>query len=379
MMKATLSLVLATLALWLSALPAHAAQMDTPATHAILLDAGTGTLLLEKGADEHMPTSSMSKTMTMYMVFEALKAGRIHLDDEFQVSEKAWRMQGSKMFIKVGDKVKVEDLIRGVLIQSGNDSAVALAEGLSGSEDAFVEAMNTRMKDIGMADSHFMNASGWPADGHYSTPRDLATLALRIMTDFPEYYHYFSEKEFTYNKIHQQNRDPLLSHLPGADGLKTGHTDIAGFGLIGSAKRGDRRLILVMNGLGSQEQREQEGVRLMEWGFRNFENKTLVKKGETLATARVWLGNADEVPLVAKEDVTVVLPVARRADTKITVTYDGPLKAPVKKDAAVAKLKIEVPDQQPLVTDLIAGADDARAGAFARAKSRLSYLLTGSY
>jgi D-alanyl-D-alanine carboxypeptidase (penicillin-binding protein 5/6) len=378
MKRTTIVAVLAVIMLGLVS-PARAESIDTPAKQGILIDAGTGTVLFSKSADERMPTSSMSKTMTIYMIFDALKQGRIHLDDEFQVSEKAWRMQGSKMFIKVGDKVKVEDLIRGVLIQSGNDAAVALAEGLSGSEDAFAEAMNVRMKDLGMHDSRFMNASGWPVDGHYSTPRDLATLALRIMKDFPEYYHYFSEKEFTYNHIRQQNRDPLLGRVPGADGLKTGHTDIAGFGLIGSAKRGDRRLVLVLNGLASQEQREQEGMRLIEWGFRNFENKTIVKKGETLATARVWLGTAPEVALVAPRDVTVVLPVARRSDTKITITYEGPLKAPVQKDAAVAKLKIEIPDQQPLLADLVAGADDARAGAFARAKSRLSYLLTGNY
>lgn len=363
----------------LLAAPARAEAIDTAATHAIMVDADTGTILLAKNADTHMPTSSMSKTMTMYVIFDALKQGRIHLDDTFQVSEKAWRMQGSKMFIKVGDRVKVEDLVRGVLIQSGNDSAVALAEGLSGSEDAFAEVMNAKAQALGMTNSHFMNASGWPVDGHYSTPRDLALLAYRIMTDFPEYYHYFSEKEFTYNHIRQQNRDPLLSHLPGADGLKTGHTDIAGYGLIGSAKRNGRRLILVMNGLTSQEAREQEGVRLMEWGFRNFESRTLAKKGDVVSSAKVWLGKEGEVALVAKEDIKVVLPVAHRADMKLVVDYQAPLKAPVRKDDAVAHLRIEIPDQQPLVADLVAGADDPRAGVFSRVKSRLSYLVTGKY
>jgi len=361
------------------AMPAHAETIDTSATRALLLDAETGTVLLDKNANERMPTSSMSKTLTIYLIFEALKEGRLHLTDEFLVSEKAWRMQGSKMFIKVGDKVKVEDLIRGVLIQSGNDSAVALAEGLAGSEQAFTDMMNAKAQQLGMTNSHFMNASGWPDPDHYSTPRDLAILAYRIITDFPEYYHYFSEKEFTYNKIHQQNRDPLLSRLPGADGLKTGHTDIAGYGLIGSAKRGDRRLILVMNGLPSMQAREDEGVRLMEWGFRNFESKTLAKKGDVIDTAKVWLGREPEVPLVAAQDVKAVLPVARRSELKLTVDYTGPLQASIKKDDPVAKLRIEVPGQNPQEIKLLAGADVERQGAWARAKSRLSYLMTGAY
>lgn len=365
--------------------PASAESIDTSATHAIIVDAMTGTVLLDKNAGGRMPTSSMSKTMTMYMIFEALKQGRLHLNDELPISERAWRMQGSKMFVKVGDRVKVEDLIRGVLIQSGNDAAVALAEGLSGSEEAFTEAMNTRLKDMGMTSSHFMNASGWPDPDHYSTPRDLALLALRIINDYPEYYHYFSEKEFTYGlslqgkKIVQQNRDPLLGKLPGADGLKTGHTDIAGYGLIGSAKRDGRRLILVMNGLQDKKAREEEGVRLMEWGFRNFENKSIFKKGETVETAKVWLGKVGEIPLVAKDDITVVLPVARRAELKLTLDYKSPLKAPVRKGEPVARLRIEIPEQQPLIVELLAGADVERQGAFARAKNRLIYLLTGTY
>ena len=344
--------------------------IDTQASHAILIDSDTGAVLLEKSADEHMPTSSMSKTMTMYMVFEALKEGRLHLDDELMVSEKAWRMQGSKMFIKVGDKVKVEDLIRGVLIQSGNDAGGrALAEGIAGSEDAFADAMNTKAhQQLGMKNSHFMNASGWPVDNHYSTARDLALLADHLIRDFPEYYDYFGEKDFTYNHIHQENRDPLLSHLPGADGLKTGHTDIAGFGLIGSAKRGDRRLILVMNGLPDIKAREDEGVRLLEWGFRNFEEKTFVKKGDVVDTAKVWLGRQDEVPLIASQDLKTVLPVSRVAETKFSISYMGPLKAPIAKGDAVAKLRVNIPGQAPVEMDLLAGEDVQRLGALARAK-----------
>ncbi len=361
------------------ALPARAEAIETLASHAILVDAGTGTVLLDKSANEKMPTSSMSKTMSMYVIFEALKKGSLHLEDTFTVSEKAWRMQGSKMFVKVGDSVKVEDLIRGVLIQSGNDATVALAEGISGSEQAFVDVMNARAQELGMANSHFMNATGWPDPNHYSTPRDLALLAYRIMTDFPEYYHYFSEKEFTYNKIRQQNRDPLLARLPGADGLKTGHTDIAGYGLIGSAKRGDRRLILVMNGLPDEKARADEGVRLMEWGFRNFENRKLVEKDEKIDLAKTWMGAQDVVPVVAEKDVQVVLPVANRNGLKVTLSYLSPIKAPVKKGDIVGKLHVLVPDQQPMDVNVLAGADVARQGLFSRVKTRFKYLLMGSY
>ncbi|MDD9900078.1 MAG: D-alanyl-D-alanine carboxypeptidase [Alphaproteobacteria bacterium] len=358
------------------AYPVLAQDVETSAVQAILVDAATGTVLMDKSANDRMPTSSMSKTMTMYMVFDALKAGRIKLEDEFLISEKAWRMGGSKMFIRVDTKVKVEDLIRGVIIQSGNDAAVALAEGLAGTEVAFAEAMNVRAKELGMMNSQFKNASGWPDPDHYSTARDLAVLGYRIIHDFPEYYHYFSEKEFTYNKIRQPNRDPLLGRVRGADGLKTGHTDIAGYGLIGSAKRDGRRLILVVNGLDSEKARTEESTRILEWGFRNFENRKLIEKGENIDAADVWLGREDKVPLIAAEDLDVVLPVTRRTDLKLSVSYMGPLKAPVVKGDPVAKLLVEVPGQQAVELDLLAGKSVEVESFFGRARDRLTYLLT---
>lgn len=355
----------------------YAAAIDTTATHVILLDVGTGTVLLGKSADEHMPTSSMSKTLTLYLVFDALKHGQLKLEDEIPVSEKAWRMEGSKMFIKVGSRVKAEDLIRGVAIQSGNDATVALAEALAGTEEAFVERMNQKAQELGMKNSHFMNASGWPDPEHYSTPRDLALLAQHLLQDFPEYYHYFGEKEFTFNKIHQPNRDPLLGKVAGADGIKTGHTEVAGYGLIGSASRDGRRLVLVMNGLQTEKARAEEGARLLEWGFRNFENKKIVAAGEEVSEAEVWLGQTAGVPLVAEKDVTVVLPVARRSDLRMTVNYTGPLEAPVKSGTAVGKLRIVIPDQEPVEVNLLAGRDVARKGIFGRVGARLHYLLNG--
>lgn len=354
---------------------AYAAAIDTPASHALLIDDATNTVLLDKLADDRMPTSSMSKTMTLYMVFEMLKEGHLALTDMLPISEKAWRMGGSKMFVKVGSKVKVEDLIRGVAIQSGNDAAVALAEGVAGTEEAMAERMNIRAKELGMLNSHFMNASGWPVPGHYSTPRDLAILAHHLISDFPEYYHYFGEKEFTFNKIRQPNRDLLLGRVAGADGIKTGHTEIAGYGLMATAKRGDRRIILVANGLDSINQRAEEGARLLEWGFRNFESRKLIKEGDVVSAANVWLGQENEVPLVAEKDLTVVLPIGRRSETKMTVSYQSPLEAPVKKGAAIGKLHIKIPDQPAIDVALVAGKDVNRKGLFGRVAARLGYLV----
>lgn len=377
-MKNTILLAAAFLALSL-AMPAHAQTVETPASHAILIDAQTGTLLLDKKSDEQMPTSSMSKAMTLYMVFDALKAGKIKLTDELPISEKAWRMGGSRMFAKLGTNVPVEELIRGVAIQSGNDASVALAEGVAGTEEAFAERMNIKAKEIGMNNSHFMNASGWPVDGHYSTPRDLSTLALNLIADFPEYYHYFGEKEFVYNKIRQSNRDPLLGKVQGADGIKTGHTDIAGYGLIGSAQRDGRRLVLVINGLSSEKERAEEGAKLMEWGFRNFENRKLYSKGDKIETAKVWLGKQDVAPLVAPDDIIAVLPTVHRDSVKITVNYTSPLKAPIKQGDVIGKLRINIPGQPVAERELYAANDVARKGFFGRAAARLSYLISGTF
>lgn len=235
--------------------------------------------------------------------------------------------------------------------------------------------MNLRAKELGMNNSHFMNASGWPVPEHYSTPRDLALLASRLIKDYPEYYHYFGEKDFTYNKIHQMNRDPLLGKVAGADGIKTGHTDIAGYGLIGSAQREGRRLILVANGMASEKERAEEGAKLMEWGFRNFENRKILSKDEEVGQARIWLGMDETVPLIAEKDLTVVLPVARRSDMKLTMSYTGPLEAPVKKGAVVGKLHVVIPDQLPIEVNLLTGKDIARQGLFGRVAARFQYLL----
>ncbi|HYH18896.1 MAG TPA: D-alanyl-D-alanine carboxypeptidase family protein, partial [Azospirillum sp.] len=247
-------------------LPARAATIETIAKQAILLDMTSSTVLFEKNADQRMPPSSMSKVMTMYMVFEALKSGRLSLEHTLPVSERAWRMQGSKMFVELHNMIKIDDLIKGVIVQSGNDACIVLAEGLAGSEPAFAEQMNKKAKEIGLTATNLTNATGWPDPNHYVTARDLAILAERLIKDFPEYYHYYSIRDFQYHGIKQGNRNPLLYRGIGADGLKTGHTDAAGYGLTGSAEREGRRLILVVNGLPSMQARADESARLIEWG-----------------------------------------------------------------------------------------------------------------
>jgi len=356
-----------------------ALPFETRAKQAILIDTSTNTILLEKNADEIMPTSSMSKVMTLYVVFNALKQGYIKLEDSFNVSEKAWKMEGSRMFLEVGSKVMVKDLIQGVAVQSGNDATVVLAEGLMGDEKTFVDRMNLAAEELGMNDSHFMNASGWPDPRHYSTARDLAKLAQHIIKDFPEYYKLFSERSFTYNKIYQPNRLPILDKVEGADGIKTGHTEVAGYGLIGSAERDGRRLILVVNGLETDKDREKEATRLLEWGFRNFKNQQILKEGQEVSTAKVWLGYKDEVSLVSDKDVIFSMPAFKDKDIKMKISYNEPIMAPINKGDKLAKLEISIPDQPASSVDLVAGEDIKIKGFFGRAITRFKYFLNRTY
>lgn len=352
--------------------------IETSAREAVMIDVTTGAVLLAKNADQRTPPSSMSKLMTIYMVFDKLKRGDLQMSDELSVSPKAWRMQGSKMFVMVNSQVKVEDLIRGVIIQSGNDATVVLAEGLAGSEEAFAEQMTRKAKELGMTGSQFRNASGWPEDGHYMTVRDIATLGQHIIKDFPQYYPIYREKEFTYNKIKQGNRNPLLYDQTGADGLKTGHTDAAGYGLAASVERNGRRLILVVNGLGSMQNRADETRRLLEWGFREFENYKPFRAGETVAEADVWLGSQKTVPLIVDQDVVATLPRRVRDNAKITLKYNGPLAAPIARGATVGKITIESPDAKTIEVPVKAAASVERLGFMGRMSAALSYLLWGT-
>ena len=362
-------------ALLLSVAPAHA--IETAAKQAILVDDATGRVLLEKDADILMPPASMSKLMTVYLVFDRLAEGSLALDDTMLVSKKAWRMGGSKMFVRVDTRVSVEDLLRGVIVQSGNDASIVLAEGLAGSEEAFAELMTERSRELGLTDSVFRNSTGWPDPEHLMTARDLALLAQRVINDHPQYYPYFAEKTFTYNQIRQGNRNPLLYRDAGADGLKTGHTEASGFGIVASAVRRDRRLILVLNGLTSVNERAREVERLLDWGFREFKNYELFKPGEVVDVAPVWLGEEASVPLVIEEPLVITLTRKARRDMKVAIVLDGPASAPVTKGTRLARLVISAPDTEPIERPLVAGEDIGRLGLVGRVGAAIGYLIFG--
>jgi len=356
-----------------------AADFETAAKQALIIDMTTGQALLEKNADEPTAPSSMSKLMTVHLLFEELKRGRVSLDDRFLVSEKAWRMKGSKMFVGVDTEVRVEDLIRGIIVQSGNDAAVVVAEALAGNEAAFAERLNAHARELGLTNSHFTNATGWPDPEHYMSARDIARVAQSTIEDFAEYYRYYGETEFTYNDIKQGNRNPLLYRpRSGADGLKTGHTEAGGYGLVASAVRQERRLLLVVNGLPSVRARATESERLLSWGFRNFRNYALFKAGETVEAAEVWLGKQENVPLVAEADIVASLPRGKHSAMTISAVYEGPVPAPIKKGDRIGTLVVGMPERKPLEFPLVAGADVAAAGFFGRIATALRQLIQGA-
>jgi D-alanyl-D-alanine carboxypeptidase (penicillin-binding protein 5/6) len=351
--------------------------VDTAAKWAIILDFNTGAQLLAKDADEEMTPSSMTKLMTAYIVYGQLKAGKLNFDQTLPVSERAWRMGGSRMFVQVGTQVRVDDLIRGMIIDSGNDACVVLAEAIAGSEEQFVDMMNAKAKQLGLTHSSFRNCTGWPDPGHVMSARDIATLASRLFRDFPEYYHFDSEKTFTYNNITQQNRNPLVQKGL-ADGLKTGHTDAGGYGLVASTERAGRRIIMVLNGLTTMRQRGEESERLLEWAFREFEDVTLFTAGDTVERAPVYLGAEPTVPLVGGRDLVVTLPRNWRQKARITLTYDSPLRAPVVRGTDVGHLDVSGDGVPSLQIPLLAGADVPRLGLPGRAMAVLTRMVVGS-
>jgi D-alanyl-D-alanine carboxypeptidase (penicillin-binding protein 5/6) len=350
--------------------------LDTAAKFAVIIDHITGAVLLEKDADAPMTPSSMTKLMTAYIVYEMLRAGRLTLTQELPVSERAWRMGGSKMFVQVGTSVKVEDLIRGVIVQSGNDACIVLAEGIAGSEEQFAELMTAKAREMGLDRTTFRNSTGWPHPEHRSSARDIAELARRIIRDFPEYYHYDAEKSFKYNNIDQQNRNPLVQKNL-ADGLKTGHTEDAGYGLVASAERGGRRVILMVNGLNSMRERAEESERLLEWSFREFENVTLFTAGDVVEQAPVHLGATPTVPLVGGRDLVVTMPRGWRNRAKVTLAYDAPVPAPVLRGTRLGTLSVSGQGVPELEVPLLAGADVARLGLPGRAVAVVTRFLTG--
>jgi len=324
-----------------------------------------------------MPPASMSKIMTAYMVFDMLKQGRAKLDDELPVSERAWRLQGSKMFVPIGGRISIDDLLKGMIIQSGNDACLVLAEGLAGSEEAFIELMNKKAQEIGLKDSHFANVDGLPNPDHWMTARDLVTLSIRTMKDFPEYYHYYGQIDYEYNNIKQGNRNPLLYKGMGADGLKTGHTEEAGYSLTASVKRDDRRIIIVLGGLPTMKARAQESERLIEWAFREFNDYKLFATGDKVEDAEVWLGSEPKVPLTVSQDLIVTLPRKSRKDMKVTIDYDRPIPAPISKGATAGKVVVTAPDVPPAEAPLVAAATVDRMDALGRIATLAGYLVWG--
>jgi serine-type D-Ala-D-Ala carboxypeptidase (penicillin-binding protein 5/6) len=351
--------------------------VDTSARWAYGMDFDTGASLLEKNADEEMPPSSMTKLMTAYLVYDRLKQGKLKLEDELPVTEKAWRMQGSKMFVQIGGSVKVEDLIRGVIVQSGNDAAIVLAEAIGGSEEGFVELMNKKAQELGLTHSFYKNCTGWPDPDQHMSCRDIATLAGRIIRDFPEYYHYDSEKSFRYNGIDQGNRNPMVQKGT-ADGLKTGHTDAGGYGIVVSSKRNDRRVILVLNGMSSMHERAEESERLMDWLFFNFEDVVLFTAGDTVERVPVWLGTDKSVSLVAGRDLIVTMPRNWRQKAAVKISYDSPLHAPISKGDPIGKLTVTGQGVPNLDVPLLAAADVPRLTLPGRAIAVLSKYVTGT-
>ena len=360
-----------------------AGAIETQARNAILMDYDTGQYLYVKDHEKMVPPASMSKLMTVNMIFEKLKDGSLSLDDTFTVSERAWKLGGaasggSTMFLKIGEKVRVEDILKGILIQSGNDACIVAAENLAGSEDDFAEMMNKRARELGLNNSSFANSTGLPHPDQKMSVEDLAKLARHIIKEFPEFYHIFSEKYYTHNNITQGNRNPLLYSMPNADGLKTGHTEEAGFCLTASAKKGERRRIEVMTGMNSNKERSEEAERLMEWGFREFNNYNLLNKGQTIAEIPVVFGSEKQVRLVVPETVKRTLKKSQAPKIKMTAVYDKPVKAPVAAGDKLGEVRIELDGQEMENLPLVADRNVEKLGFFGRIGQNLKYLLFGA-
>ena len=374
MLKKTANLLLLSVFLLLAR---QSYAIESIAKTALVIDLSTKEILLEKNSTEKTYPSSMTKMMTALLAFEKIKDGTLSLDQEFLISKKAWKMGGSKMFIEVDKRVSVYDLLLGVIVQSGNDASIAIAEGISGSEEIFAIEMNNLGKKIGLTGSNFTNSSGWPDDSHYTTAEDLAKIAQYTIENHYELYQMYKISDFTYNGIKQDNRNPLLFTFEGADGFKTGYTKAAGYGLVGSAERGDRRLLLVLNGLESSKSRARESLRLMDWGFNNFQLVNFYKKNEVIQKVDTWLGKDDKVDLVALEDISVSIPKAQLSSAKVAVIVEEPIATPIEIGDQIAKLQISFADKK-VDFPLYSGEDIDQKNFFSRIFSAIYYIILGS-
>ena len=358
----------------------YSLSMDTVAKQAIMIDPDTGQIILEKNADELMKPASMAKLMTIYIAFEKIKNKSISLDDKFIVSEKAWKKRGSRTFLEPGQTVSVEDLLRGVIVQSGNDAAIVLAEGISGTEDIFSDLMNSVARELKMNNTIFKNSTGWPDPQQNTSSRDLSILALNLINKFPDLYKMFAEISFTYNGIKQGNRNPILYNnlVFGADGLKTGHTQESGYGLVASAKRDNLRFILVLNGMTSMRQRKQESSRLLNSAFREFKKLKIYNLNETVTKAKVFLGESDNISLIVKDEINLLLNSVEQREMKVKASWNEPISAPVSKDTILGALTIEIPNKTMLSYPLYAGSDIQKQGFIKRIGSTIDYIIWGS-
>jgi serine-type D-Ala-D-Ala carboxypeptidase (penicillin-binding protein 5/6) len=364
--------------------PLAAGAFETKAREALVIDDGTGMVMFDKNAETPIPPASMSKLMTLYMLFEAIRDGRVTKDTEFLVTPRAQSMEGSRMFVEAGTSVKVADLIQGIIVQSGNDACVVVAEGLAGNEATFAEQMTKRARELGMSDSHFANASGLPDPGQVMSPHDLVTLARHIIDDFPEDYRYFQETEFTWNGIRQPNRNPLLKLGLGVDGLKTGHTSEAGYGLVGSAVQNGQRVLFMVGGLSSESERASETQAIVKWAFGAFDTVKFFDAGAQVAQADVWLGAIPQVALVAPHDLQMLVPREDRAGLTAHVVFSSPIEAPIAQGQKLGALQVEVPGHAPVDFDLVAANAVPRGGLLTRigaaatlARDRVVELLPG--
>ena len=352
-------------------------DIKTPAKQVIIYDHEVDEVLFEKNADQLMKPASMAKVMTSYIVFDRIKDKSLNMSDTFLVSDKAWRMGGSRSFLELNSNVTIKDLLLGLIVQSGNDAAVVLAEGVSGDEEAFAREMNRYAKTLGMKDTYFTNSTGWPHPDLQTTSRDLVILTKRIIDDFPELYELYQEKIFTYNKIKQSNRNPLLYTMNGADGLKTGHTNESGYGLIGSVKRNDRRVTIVINGLNSKKKRRFESKRLFNIVFRETTLLSLFSNQKSLVEADVWLGKKNKVNLIASKPFKKIISPFELNKTKIKLEWMNPISAPITKGSVLGKIYINIPGQQTFQEDLISYEDVGKMSSLIRVKSILKFLLYG--
>lgn len=364
----------------LSAFAAAAQSFDTRARAAYVIDQTTGTVLLSKNADVLIPPASMSKLMTIYMAFEAIATGTLSVSEELRVSQRCMDYGGSTMFLDTRDRVSVEDLLRGIIVLSGNDASCVIAEALSpnGTELGFAQTMTTRARALGMTQSTFLNSNGWPAPGHLMSARDLGILANRLILDFPTFYPLFAEEEFDYDGEHPantRNRNPLLGLGIGADGLKTGHTQEAGYGLVGSAKQGDRRIVFVLTGLDTEQARAEEAENIVNWAFRQFTQRDLSRAGTRIAEAEVWMGESPSVGMTLAEDLSLLVPTISAEGLIAEVVYDSPVTAPITAGDQLGELVVTLEGLPEARVPLIAESDVAKGGFTTRLRTAFQVVL----